>query len=117
MKVSLRREEEASGVFKKTTEYALYLKVELSPEEKHAIKAAGIEDRIVMEYTYKGSEINYLVKSVVYHSDKGSESRFVGSNVAERNELEQNLKQGLSALKSQIEAQMSPGAKSESFEL
>jgi hypothetical protein len=117
MKVSLRREEETSGVFKKTTEYVLYVKVELTPEEKNAIKAAGIEHRIVLEYTYKGSEINYQVKSVVYHSDRGSESRFVGNNVAERNDLEHNLKEGLTALKSQLEEQMSPSAKSETFEL
>src|SRR5450830_285215 len=34
MKVSLRKEDETSGLFKKTTEYALYVKAELTPEDE-----------------------------------------------------------------------------------
>jgi len=117
MKVSLRRVEETAGVFKKTTEYVLYVKVELTAEERGAIKKAGIEDYLLMEYSYRGSEINWLVKSVVYSSDKGSESRFVAANAISRNEMEQEVKESLSALKSQIEAQMAGGSGSESFEL
>jgi hypothetical protein len=87
MKVSLRKEDETSGWLSKTTEYALYVKVELTPEERIAIKAAGIEDFLLMEYSYKG------------------------------NGMEQKVKESLAALKSQIQAQMSGGAGSESFEL
>ena len=70
-----------------------------------------------MEYSYKGLELNVLGKSIVYYSDKGSESRFVGSNAIQRNELEANIKEGLKALKSQIEAQLSGSARYETFEL
>jgi hypothetical protein len=117
MKVSLRKEEETSGLFGKTTEYVLYVKVELTSDERNVIKSAGIEDLLLMEYSYKGVEVNWLVKSVVYKSDKGSESRFVGNNAIARNEMEQNIKEALTALKSQIDAQMSGGNRSESFEL
>jgi hypothetical protein len=117
MKVSLRTVEETSGLIRKTTEYVLYVKVELAPEEKAAIKKAGIEDLLLMEYSYKGLELNWKVKSVVYESDKGKESRFVGSNAMERNEIEGNVKSALKALKSQIEAQMSSSNRAESFEI
>ena len=117
MKVSLRKVEETSGWLSKTTEYALYVKVELTGEEKAAIKKAGIEDFLLMEYAYKGLELNWLVKSVLYASDKGSESRFVGGNAISRNEMEQKIKDSLATLKSQIEKQMSGGNGSESFEL
>lgn len=117
MKVSLRREDETSGLFRKTTEYVLYVKVELTPDERTAIKRAGIEDYILMEYSYKGVELNWTVKSVVYASDKGNESRFVASDAIARNGMEQHVKEQLKALKSQIEAQMAGSASSESFEL
>ena len=117
MKVSLRKVEETSGFLSKKTEYVLYVKVELTAEEKSAIKKAGIEDLLLVEYSYKGLELNWLVKSIVYSSDKGKESRFVGGNAMSRNELEQQVKDSLSALKSQIEAQMSGGNRSESYEL
>lgn len=117
MKVSMRKEDETSGMFKKTTEYCMYVKVELTDEEKQAIKKAGIEDMLLMEYSYKGSELNWQVKSVVYASNKGTESRFVAGNAIHRNEMEQTVKEKLTALKSQITAQLAGGTGSESFEL
>lgn len=117
MKVSLRKEDETSGLFRKTTEYCLYVKVELSAEEQGAIKAAGIEDFLLMPYSYKGVDIDWKVKSVVYASNKGSESRFVASNAIHRNEMEQTVKEKLSALKSQISAQLAGGPGTETFEL
>lgn len=117
MKVDLRKVEETSGFFSKTTEYCLYVKVELTAEETSTIKKAAIEDFILVEYSYKGSELNWTVGQVVYSSGKGTEWRFVAYNAVARNEIEQEVKQSLTALKSQIEAQMSGGAGSESFEL
>jgi hypothetical protein len=102
VKVSLRKVDEKTGLIFKTTEYALYVKVELTPAERTAIKEAGIEDLTMMEYSYKGTEINWLVKSVVYASDKAKESRFVADNAAARNDIEQHIKEKLVALKSQI---------------
>jgi len=117
MKVSLRKVEETAGVFTKTTEYCLYVTVELTAEETNAIQKAGIKDFILVEYSYRGSELNWTVDSVVYSSGKGRESRFVDYNAIARNEREEMVKQSLVALKSQIEAQMSGGNQSESFEL
>ncbi|MBS1816986.1 MAG: hypothetical protein JSU08_03565 [Acidobacteria bacterium] len=117
MKVSLRKDEKTTGLFKKTTEFELFVKVELTPQERDAIKKAGIDDYILMEYAYKGLELNYQVKSVVHCSDKGSESRFVASDAIGRNRMEQTLKEQLAALKSQIESQMSSSKETETFEL
>lgn len=117
MKVSLRKEDETSGLFRKKTEYVLYVKVELAPEERTAIKRAGIEDYILLEYSYMGNELNWTVSGVVYASDKGKESRFVAADAIARNGMEQRVKEQLKALKSQIEAQLTGGAGSESFEL
>jgi len=117
MKVSLRKEDVTSGFLKKTTEYCLFVKVELSPEENDAIKAAGIEDLVLMPYSYKGLELDWKVRSVVHGSDKNSDYRFVASNGIERNEMEQTVKEKLSALKSQISAQLAGGTGTESFEL
>lgn len=58
MKVSLRKEDETSGLLRKTTEYTLYVKVELTEEEKAAIKKAGIEDFLLMPYSYRGTELD-----------------------------------------------------------
>lgn len=79
----------------------------------------GLSDHrcILMEYSYKGVELNWTVKSVVYASDKGSENRFVASDAIARNGMEQQVKEQLKALKSQIEAQMAGGTGSQSFEL
>lgn len=117
MRVSLRKEDETSGLFRKTTEYVLYVKVELTPEERAAIKSAGIDKYILMEYSYKGLELNWEVGSVVYASDKGSESRFVASDAITRNDMEQHVKEQLKALKSQIEGQIAGGTGSQSYEL
>jgi hypothetical protein len=118
MKVSLRKEDETSGLFKKTTEYCLYVKVDLSAEELGAIKAAGIENFQLMPYSYKGLDLNWHVSSVIHNSKKGSESRFVASNAIQRNEMEQTVKEKLGALKSQVVAQLTGGGVgTESFEL
>lgn len=117
MKVSLRREDETSGWLRKSTEYVLYVKVELSPEERAAIKKASIEDYLMMPYSYKGVDINWTVGSIAYSSDKGSESRFVSPDAISRSEMEQTVSEKLKALKSQIEAQMTSGVGSQSFEL
>jgi hypothetical protein len=117
MKVVLRKEDVTSGMFKKTTEYCLFVKVELSEEETGAIKKAGIEGLILMPYSYKGLELDWKVSSVVYSSSKGSESRFVAANGIQRNEMEQTVKEQLAALKSQIAAQLADKTGSETFEL
>ena len=117
MKVSLRKDDKTTGLFKKTTEFELFVKVELSSEERDAIKKAGIDDYILVEYAYKGTELNYQVKSVVHSSDKGSERRFVASDAIERDRIEQKLKEQLAALKSQIEGQLTRGKGTETFEL
>jgi hypothetical protein len=117
MKVALRKDGETSGLIRKTTEYCLYVKVELSAEETGAIKQAGIDDFLLMKYSYKGLENDWKVKSVVYTSNKGGEHRFVAGNAIERNEMEQTVKEKLTALKSQITAQLAGGTGSESFEL
>ncbi len=117
MKVSLRKVEETSGFFTKTTEYCLYVKVELTIEETSAIERAGIADFILVEYSYSGRELNWTVGQILYSNRKGSDWRFVAYNAIARNELEQEVKESLTALKSQIEAQMFGGNKSESFEL
>ena len=117
MKVTMRKTEETSGLFKKTTEYSLHVGVVLTPEEVDAIRKAGIGDHLLVEYSYKGLDLNYQVKSVVYGSEKGSEFRFVSSDAVSRNAMEQRVKDGLKALKSQIDAQLSAGPATQSFEL
>lgn len=126
MRVSLRKEDETAsiwdsgsliGLFKRPIEYSLYVKVELSDDEKKAIKAAGIEDFVLMAYAYKGVDIDWKVKSVVHISDKRTESRFVARNAIERTEMEETVKEQLAALKSQISAQMAGTTGTESFEL
>lgn len=54
---------------------------------------------------------------MVYSSNKGSESRFVADNAIHRNDMEKTVKEKLTALKSQITAQLAGGTGSESFEL
>lgn len=119
MKVTIDKKDEKSGLVFKTTEYALYVKVELSPEERAAIKAAGIENYVLMEYSYGGVELNYQVKSVVYDSDKGKGdgSRFVASDAVVRNNMEAHIMEQLKALKSQIAAQLEGGSGSRTVEL
>lgn len=117
MKVTLRKEDEVSGWISKTTEYCLYVKVELADDEKLAIKKAGIDDLLLMPYSHNGLELNWKVKSVVYISDKGKEDKFVGRNAIERNEMEETIKEQLSALKSQITALMAGGTGTKTFEL
>jgi hypothetical protein len=117
MKVALRKDDVTSGMFKKTTEYCLFVKVELSEEETGAIKKAGIENLLLMPYSYKGLELDWKVSSVLYGSSKGSEYRFVAANGIQRNEMEQTVKEQLTALKSQIAAQLADKTGSETFEL
>ena len=117
MKVSLRREDEKSGLIRKTTEYVLYVKVDLTPEERAAIEKAGIGDYLMLPYSYKGVDLNWTVKSMVYASDKSSESRFVSADAIARSQNEETIKEKLKALKSQIDAQLAGGSGSESFEL
>ena len=120
MKVTIRREEETwrVGVFKKIPVWVLWLKVEFTSDEINAIQAAGIGDLIWLREIFfrDGSEDNRPVRHLVESSNAGRETKFVKGNAAERNELEQNIKEGLAAIKSQIEAQMSQG-ESETFEL
>lgn len=118
MKVTFTKEDEKSGLIFKTNEYALYLQVELSPEERAAVQKLGISDYVLMEYSYKGLELNYQVKSLVYASDKGGKgSRFVAPDAVVRNRMEGQLMEQLKALKSQISAQMAGGSGSQTFEL
>lgn len=72
-----------------------------------------------MEYSYKGVELNYQVKSVVYDSDKGKGGgrRFVAPDAMVRNEMEGHLMEQLKALKSQIAAQLAGAAGSRTIEL
>ena len=117
MKVSMRKTEETSGFLKKTTEYSLHVAVTLTAEETAAIKKAGIQDFVLVPYSYKGLDLSFQAKSVMHISEKGTEWRFVAGNAIERNEMEQRVKDSLVALKSQIEAQMSGGGGTQSFEL
>lgn len=117
MKVTIETKDEKFGLLFKTTEYALYVKVELSQEERAAIENMGIENYVLMEYSYKGVEVNYKVKSVVYASDKGHASRFVASDAIVRDEMEAHIMQQLKALKSQIAAQLEGGPGSRTVEL
>ena len=70
-----------------------------------------------MPYSYRGAQIDWKVKSVLYASEKGSENRFVAANAIQRSGIEQTVKDQLSTLKAQIGAQLSGGAGSESYEL
>lgn len=117
MKVKLRTVDETSGWLKKTTKYALYVAVELSPEERDAIKRAGIEGYVLLEYSYKGLELNYQVKSALHSSDKATERKFVGADAIERNKIQDSIKDGLAWLKSQIEAHAASSNREEEFEL
>lgn len=118
MKVSLRKEDEKYGLLKNKIEYALYVKVQLSDDEVIALKQAGINNHILMEYSYKGTELNWLVSSVLYSHEKNKEWRFVAYDSIDRIAMEDKVKESLKALKSNIEAQMSRGGSgTESFEL
>ena len=116
MKVSMRKSEKTTGLFAKTTEYELFVKVELTAEERGAIKAAGIEKYILIEYSYKNMELNWTVSSVLHSSEKNSEWRFVTTDASQRLDLEAEVKQQLSNLKSQIES-VAGGSREETFEL
>jgi hypothetical protein len=116
MEVSLRNEDETSGWLSKSTEYALYVKVKLKPEERTAIEKANIKHYVMIPYSYKGAELNWTVGSVVHSSDKDSERRIVSADAVARNELEKTVADVLKALKSQIEV-LSSGSDSRSFEI
>jgi hypothetical protein len=120
MKVTIRREEETwrVGVFKKIPVWVSWVKVELTAGEKETIEAAGIGDLIWFNHPFfrDGSDDAWPVRFIASYSDKGEEMKFVAGNAPERNEIEEKIKEGLAAVKSQIEAQMSRG-ESETFEL
>ena len=117
MKVSLRKEDETSGLIFKKPIYAMYLKVQLTPEERNAIKKAGIEDYVLLDYEVNDREFQYQVKSVVYDSDKNRETRFTASDAIKRRNMEETIKEQLSILKSNIDAQLEGGSGSETFDL
>lgn len=121
MKVSFRRVEEKEGVVFKKQVHTLFVDVELSSEEIKAIKAAGVEDYVLLEYSYKDLELDWKVSDLLYDNQrrskgKDSERRFVAADAVSRKGMEEQLKQGLAGLKAVID-DASLEEPQESFEL
>lgn len=102
MDISFRADDETSGFFRKTTEYALYVKLQLTPQERDAINDAGIEKQILYSWEYRGAQIDFTVGSVRYRSDKGGETRFVAPSAALRDKLHKFLLGKLESLEEEL---------------
>ncbi len=117
MKVSIRKIDEKEGLIFKKAVYTLYVGVQLTQDEVSALKAAGVEDYVLVEYTYKNLELNWTVSGLLYDSKKGGERRFVAADQVERSQLESQIKESLAQVKQVIDSQDSLGESEESFEL
>jgi len=118
VKVSFRRVDEQEGFLRKKKVYALYVRVELSPDEVAAVESANVADYIIIKYGFEmfGDYVptDYTIKSVLHYNKKGEEARFLSPDAVKRNEMEHEIKEGLAGLARIIEN--SNPKESETFE-
>jgi hypothetical protein len=117
MQVTIERKTEKEGLIFKKDVTRLFLTVVFSEEEKFAINQAGIKNHIFYsKRPWKDGLPDEILNCYVKDLFKGQRQMGLVYNFVDANEEEEKIREGLTALKSQIEATKKPKGK-ETYEL
>lgn len=113
MKLHIEKREASEGFLFKKKIYEMYVKIEMTPEERVAYERVKdeIKDMIIVEYEYKGLELNFTIGRLVYNHDKNKDtgSRFVFSAQHEIPPMEKDIKDGVSGFSKHLKSVVAGG--------
>lgn len=112
MKLHIDKKESSEGLIFKKKVYEMFVRAEMTPEERQAYNSVKDEigHMIIAEYSYKGTELNFTISSLVYtHDKKGDGSRFAVSAAHQLSPLEDQIKKGVAGFSSYLKKVMAGG--------